>query len=103
MAASLNAAGYGGAGQGGLLSQASAYAKPAMQGLQAGAAAKGLLGSPQRQPVAQAQARPLDMGGLLAANTQGQQLQEQDDLKRRQMQAQITQNILGGGGYGRTA
>ena len=90
-------------GAGFQLAKAGEYAKAGGSALQAGAAAKGLLGSPQRQPVAQAQARPLDMGGLLAANTQGQQLQEQDDLKRRQMQAQITQNILGGGGYGRTA
>lgn len=89
-------------GAGFQLAKAGEYAKAGGSALQAGAAAKGLLGSPQRQPVAQAQARPLDMGGLLAA-TQGQQLQEQDDLKRRQMQAQITQNILGGGGYGRTA
>jgi len=104
MVASLNAAGYGGSG-GGLLSglgTAGDYAKAGGAALQAAGAAKGLLAPTRQAPVAQAQARPLDMQGLLSTDSQARQLQAQDDLQRRQAQQQMTNNIFGGG-YGRFA
>lgn len=84
----------------GLMGQMSAYAQPAMQGLQAASLARGLLGSqPPAQP-AQAQARPLQLdAGLLASNPQAIADEAQ---RRRQMQQQMTQNVFGGA-YGRTA
>lgn len=80
----------------GNLQQASAYAKPAMQGLQAAQTAQGLMAEPPPPDAPQLQqGAPLDLSSIFQSHSQSQMSDMEEQMRRQKELEQYATNMMG--------